>query len=587
MEKKTVLAIVLSTIVLFGFQALNQYLNPISENKTEIINVDNTKSSVIIKETNTPVITLEKEEDQKAAELVKFTTDLFDVTFNTQGANIKSLKLINHTIDVSHDEKVDIVNNDIDDNSLFNIKLGDYNNEVFNEVFSYSKLDEYTFQFSKIFTVKDNSGTDSAPLTLIKTYKFLPDEYMFELKITLKNSENSIIPINNNGSVYSLNVVKQIGPEFKKLDRREDYRKLSVFTNDKRKELKVKSQEVNFSEEYKWTAIEGKFFTVAVIPENVTPTIHYTNELSNAIPQSNLSLDRISLNSSVIEDTYKIYIGPKDKTILNKYNSSETNGWNLSDININKIISFWFLGMFFMWVITIMNSVINNYGISIIVLTVLIKIILYPFTKSSIESMGKMQTIQPEIKILQDKYKNDSAKLNAAMADLYKKEGVNPLGGCLPMLLQMPIFITFYSLFNEFIGLRGASFIPGWITDLSKPEYILKFGFELPILGWDALRLLPIIYVATQLISMKFTQNNQTGGAAQGASAMQTKMLTLGMPIMFFFIMYNQSSGLLLYWITQNLISSYQNISSKKKSDKAHELVLEEKIIKKKKKKRK
>ena len=169
MEKKTVLAIVLSTIVLFGFQALNQYLNPISENKTEIINVDNTKSSVIIKETNTPVITLEKEEDQKAAELVKFTTDLFDVTFNTQGANIKSLKLINHTIDVSHDEKVDIVNNDIDDNSLFNIKLGDYNNEVFNEVFSYSKLDEYTFQFSKIFTVKDNSGTDSAPLTLIKT----------------------------------------------------------------------------------------------------------------------------------------------------------------------------------------------------------------------------------------------------------------------------------------------------------------------------------------------------------------------------------------------------------------------------------
>jgi len=480
MEKKTVLAIVLSTIVLFGFQALNQYLNPISENKTEIINVDNTKSSVIIKETNTPVITLEKEEDQKAAELVKFTTDLFDVTFNTQGANIKSLKLINHTIDVSHDEKVDIVNNDIDDNSLFNIKLGDYNNEVFNEVFSYSKLDEYTFQFSKIFTVKDNSGTDSAPLTL----------------------------------------------KFKKLDRREDYRKLSVFTNDKRKELKVKSQEVNFSEEYKWTAIEGKFFTVAVIPENVTPTIHYTNELSNAIPQSNLSLDRISLNSSVIEDTYKIYIGPKDKTILNKYNSSETNGWNLSDININKIISFWFLGMFFMWVITIMNSVINNYGISIIVLTVLIKIILYPFTKSSIESMGKMQTIQPEIKILQDKYKNDSAKLNAAMADLYKKEGVNPLGGCLPMLLQMPIFIT-------------------------------------------------------------FTQNNQTGGAAQGASAMQTKMLTLGMPIMFFFIMYNQSSGLLLYWITQNLISSYQNISSKKKSDKAHELVLEEKIIKKKKKKRK
>jgi len=583
MEKRTILAIVLSILIFFVFQVINTKMYPVSEN---VITEDNNTETVISenienndkKEKN--IIILEDSVDYKD-EKIFLKTDIFDISFNTKGGNISSFKLNDYYVDVEQNAKdninVDLVLQEINNNNLFDIYFGD---SVFDEIFFFNKIDDYTYQFSRKFSTKNYNS----PITLVKTYKFYPDEYLFDFTISLRSDNNQLLPLNSDSSIYKLNVTKQIGPDFGKLDRREDYRKFSIFNGEKRKELKVKNNELTYIDSYKWAAIEGKFFTLAIIPDNIKPDIYYNTENESDKIKSELVLTRNNVTSSYIEDNYKIYLGPKDKSILEKYNSEKDNKWNIGNLKLDKIINFWFLGMFFMWVLELLNSIINNYGLSIIILTVLIKIVLYPFTKKSFDSMGKMQTIQPEIKKIQDKYKDDPAKLNAATAELYKKEGVNPLGGCLPMLLQMPIFITFYSLFNEYIGLRGSTFIPGWINDLSKPEYIFEFGFNLPILGWDAFRLLPIIYVATQLISMKFTQNQQSGDL-QGPVASQQKMLTLGMPIMFFFIMYNQSSGLLLYWITQNIISSAQQISSKKKSDKQHELEIEEKLEKKKNKK--
>jgi YidC/Oxa1 family membrane protein insertase len=176
-----------------------------------------------------------------------------------------------------------------------------------------------------------------------------------------------------------------------------------------------------------------------------------------------------------------------------------------------------------------------------------------------------MQSIQPKIKEIQAKYKNDPNKLNKETAALYKAEGVNPMGGCLPLVIQMPIFFALYGLLNKYFDLRGAVFIPGWITDLSAPESILNFGnFTLPLLGWNDLRLLPLLYLGTQLLMSKFTQAPGGGG---GQSAMQTKMLTLGMPIMFFFILYDMPSGLLIYWTFSNILTAAQQayISQKNK----------------------
>jgi YidC/Oxa1 family membrane protein insertase len=167
-----------------------------------------------------------------------------------------------------------------------------------------------------------------------------------------------------------------------------------------------------------------------------------------------------------------------------------------------------------------------------------------------------MQSLSPKIKELQEKYKNNPQKLNTEMAALYKQEGYNPIAGCLPMLLQIPIFFAMYNLFNNHFDLRGAMFIPRWIPDLSLPEAIWNFpaGFRVPILGWTALRLLPFIYVGSQLLYGKVTQTpDQTGNT-------QMKIMLYVMPIMFFFILYDVPSGLLLYWIFSNLLTLGQQV---------------------------
>jgi YidC/Oxa1 family membrane protein insertase len=208
------------------------------------------------------------------------------------------------------------------------------------------------------------------------------------------------------------------------------------------------------------------------------------------------------------------------------------------------------------WLLLLFYKIAPNYGIAIILLTLFIKILFFPLTKKGSEATLRMQALAPKTKELQDKYKTNPQKLQAEMANLYKQEGYNPISGCLPMLLQIPIFISMYSLFNNHFDLRGAMFIPGWIPDLSIPESILDFpeGFKLPLLGWTALRLLPFIYVGSQLIYGKVTQ---TPGQQTNS---QMKMMLYVMPVMFFFILYNVPSGLLIYWIFSNILTMVQQI---------------------------
>jgi YidC/Oxa1 family membrane protein insertase len=218
---------------------------------------------------------------------------------------------------------------------------------------------------------------------------------------------------------------------------------------------------------------------------------------------------------------------------------------------LEKILKF-FLNFFY--------SIIPNYGIAIILVTVLIKVLFYPLTKKSSMSTARMAELQPKIQELQAKYKGNPQKLNQEMAELYKRENYNPMSGCLPLLIQFPLFIAMYNLFNNHFDLRGAMFIPGWISDLSLPESIVNFGdFRLPLLGWSDLRALPIIYLVSQLLYGKFTQAPQSAsGGSQSAS--QMKFMMYGMPIMFFFILYDVPSGLLIYWITNNILTIAQQM---------------------------
>ena len=168
-----------------------------------------------------------------------------------------------------------------------------------------------------------------------------------------------------------------------------------------------------------------------------------------------------------------------------------------------------------------------------------------------------MQALNPKLTELKAKYKDNPQKLNAEMGELYKKEKINPLGGCLPILLQFPFFIAMYNLFNNHFDLRGAMFIPGWIPDLSVPEYVFHFAqpFVIPLVGiaMTGLHILPFLYLGSQFLTTKLTQTS-----SPGVSNGQMKFMMYGLPLVFFFILYEVPSGLLVYWIFQNVLSIFQ-----------------------------
>jgi YidC/Oxa1 family membrane protein insertase len=198
------------------------------------------------------------------------------------------------------------------------------------------------------------------------------------------------------------------------------------------------------------------------------------------------------------------------------------------------------------------NKVTHNYGIDIILLTILIKIIFYPLSLKSYQSMNKMKKLQPQIQKLREKFKDDKQKLNQEMMDIYKRQGVNPMGGCLPMVIQIPVFFALYKALSSAIELRHAPFML-WMNDLSAPEDLYSFtvlGYSLPI------RILPLIMGITQVIQQKMTPTT--------ADPMQEKIM-LFMPILFTFLFWGFPAGLVLYWLVNNVISIGQQYYINKK----------------------
>jgi len=184
-----------------------------------------------------------------------------------------------------------------------------------------------------------------------------------------------------------------------------------------------------------------------------------------------------------------------------------------------------------------LNSLVHNYGIAIFLLATLVRLVLHPLNMTSMKSMRAMTRLQPEIERLREKYKNNAQALNTAMMALYRENGVNPAGGCLPMVLQMPLFFALYAVLSNAFDLRMA---PGWIHDLSAPDRLTTIG-PLPI------RLLPLIMAATGFLQQKLTPT-----PSQQAATMYM------MNAFMLFVFYNLPSGLVFYWTVMNLYTALQ-----------------------------
>ena len=571
MDKNTIWAIVLSTVVIiasylilpkffpglnpaFGKQAANTQTEEVAE--PQELNLE----SSVISETseNEAFVDSEAEEEgQPALVEQKYTirTDKVEAVFTNKGGDIISYKLLDHK-DMDTDDFVQISDNVNSKNRTCAIAFGKADAKIIDEIFN-TETDGKSITFTKTMNVNGKKTT------LRKVYSFMDGEYVFKLDVLIHTSDSNGLDIG--GTAYTIRTSPQIGPHFNPKQNRYERREFIAYNGNKYKKIMLSNgQFKEYDKDFIWSGIAGKYFVELLIPssaENVKTSWYSSKIEVNDYANAQAFVERTAFSGSDISDTYYMYFGPRNDKDLKRYNVAENNGWNLGGKKVTQALqtSGWlnWLEKILKVVLEFLNKLVHNWGLSIIIMTILLKILMFPLSKK--QSMGslKMQDLQPKLKALQEKYKNDQQKLQQETSKLYQQAGYNPASGCLPMLFQFLVLFAMYNLFNNYFEFRGAMFIPHWIPDLSTGDVVKTFNFNIPLIG-NQLRLLPVIYVATQLLSGKITQYGQT--AAPGQSQATMKFMMYGMPLMFFFLFYNAPSGLLLYWLTSNVLQIFQQL---------------------------
>ena len=558
MDKRTILAVIVSTlIIIVGFSIQNVVTNsratqeevdePRGEERAPPPTPSPTSRSEALRAVEDPLVQCNP----------RYENATLQVSFDPEGGVMHSYQLLEHT--AIDNQPVEMIFRGQTDQRPFSIVIGENNDIILDGLYSCRNLAD-GIEFYKRYIFPE---IQSEPFTVRKIFRFFPGEYLFEVEIIFENSINQQLPLTTERGAYRLYVGPQIGPEFRELDRRQEYRNYLQYVNGRRRRVRFRGgqQQAVVNSGADWVAIEGKYFALITIPHSGISSITFSNAPREGIVAvSELYIDRLSIKSSVENDSYLFYLGPKIRGELVRYDRADENQRGLSALNIKRVIpSRPLIG----WLETILklglqliHRVVPNYGLAIILLTILVKLLLTPLTKKSQKSMLHMQELSPKVTEIRERYQGNQQKINVELATLYKREGVNPAGGCLPLLLQFPFFIAMFGIFNNHFELRGATFIAGWINDLSRPESIWNFGeFTIPILGWNDLRLLPLLFVATQVLSGIIIKN-------PAQSQQQARMFAIIMPVVFFFLLYNMPSGLLLYWIVTNLLTIVQQANT-------------------------
>lgn len=304
-----------------------------------------------------------------------------------------------------------------------------------------------------------------------------------------------------------------------------------------------------------WIATRTKYFAVAIISKDKKSTGAYLEGFSKKMPNNGLKKTyNIALKMPYYGDKdslarFELFLGPLDFDVIKSYKVDLDQIMSLGAAWIIRPIAEYFMIPLFQF----LRSFIPNYGIVIIIFSIIIKLLLHPLTKSSMRSMQKMQALQPMIEEVREKYKSDPQKMNQAIMRLYKDYGVNPAGGCLPLLLQLPILYALWAVFSSAIELRQAHFI-WWITDLSTPDVLITLPFAIPIFGIRELSGLALAMGITMFIQQKLTVKDP-----------RQKMMVWLMPLLLTLLFNFLPSGLNLYYFMFNLLSIAQQMYITKK----------------------
>lgn len=298
-----------------------------------------------------------------------------------------------------------------------------------------------------------------------------------------------------------------------------------------------------------WAAYEDNYFMCVIIPDQANASLVTMSSVKEEVVRTVVGSGVTGIAPGEGKTYgYKAYLGPKKLSIL------KSTGYELS-----RAVNFgWFdvLAKPVLFLLNYFYSIIGNYGIAIIIVTCLIKAVFWPITQKGMKSMKNMQKLQPKVAKLKEKYKDDPAKMNQEMMAMYKTYKVNPIGGCLPMLIQIPFFFALYRVLMAAIELRHAPFML-WINDLSAPDRLMV-GFDIPML--HGIPVLTLLMGASMYLQQKMTPTT--------ADPTQAKIMQF-LPVVFTFMFINFASGLVLYWFVNNLLSILQQQLINRQTSKA------------------
>jgi len=310
-----------------------------------------------------------------------------------------------------------------------------------------------------------------------------------------------------------------------------------------------------------WVAVKNKYFIAAIIPDVTTRGSELIGERQLELEDPLLRLDFVAsvlvpIDESRSED-FRIYMGPMEMNRIDRYGLSLYDtvdfGWDFFETVTRPLAKYFFIPVF-----ALLGGWIGNYGLVIIIFSILIKVLLYPLTKKSFKSMARMKELQPRMEAIKEKYANDPQKQQQATMKMYKETGVNPLGGCLPMFLQYPIIIALWQFLPQSIALRQQGFL--WAADLSAPDVILNLPFTIPMYG-DFVAGFTLLMGLSMAVQMQFTPS-----AGSGA---QAKIFMYVMPVFISVIFNKFASGLSLYYLCYNVLTAAQQklIASQQKAE--------------------
>jgi YidC/Oxa1 family membrane protein insertase len=373
-----------------------------------------------------------------------------------------------------------------------------------------------------------------------------------EKRFILKKEYNLVMEISTSGidsiSSYNINFGSGLTDTEEFLKQKSiDYRFVSQVQNvQKSIMLKKINGSTVINGNIDWAAVKSKYFLMSLMPEQRLQTEKITVFKKNDSPAFDLTIKQ-NRQVSELSDEYSLYLGPLD---YNKLKAFSVGLEGTMDLGWKPIRP---LGHLFLWLLRSIYRFIPNYGVAIIIFAFILKLALTPLTRKSFESSHKMQKMNPQMQDIQKKYKSDPQQMQKELQKLYKEHGVSPLGGCLPLLLQMPVFFALYPVLRYSIDLRQASFIL-WLTDLSEPDpWII-----LPIM-------MGIFMFVQQKMMMPKNIDKEKMDEKQLAQLQSQKMMLYVMPVFMVFIFKSLPSGLVLYWTVFNIFSIVQQHSIKKK----------------------